>query len=314
MGSSEVRRASAFAPGHVTGIFVPDLRAPDPRGRGSRGAGLVLELGATATVEWRPSRRSRLNVRGEGGVLLPITEEAARHLVPRDSGAVTVRVRHDLPMGQGFGTSAAGTLAASLALAKAFSLSPHRAVEVAHLADLLGGGGLGGVPAILGGGLEVRTVAGVPPWGRVAHFPVQRRLLVGVVGGPLPSPGLLGQSRFLRRVTAAAGDELRRWGPRPTLDAFFTASEHFTDRLGLAPYPLRRVLRGVRARGARAAQAMFGQSFFALAPSDRVRAGVLNYLASARVAAIEVGTGGRGARVLPSDASILTGRRSRHHP
>ncbi len=101
MGSTEVRRASAFAPAHVTGLFVPDLQSSDPRGRGSRGAGLVLELGATAAAEVTPGIRARLRVVDTGGTRLPITEEAARHLVPRGAGAVTVRVRHDLPGGSG---------------------------------------------------------------------------------------------------------------------------------------------------------------------------------------------------------------------
>ena len=299
MGSTEVRRASAFAPAHVTGLFVPDLRSSDPRGRGSRGAGLVLELGATAAAEVTPGIRARLRVVDTGGTRLPITEEAARHLVPRGAGAVTVRVRHDLPVGQGFGMSAAGTLAASLALARTLSLPEQQALEAAHLADLLGGGGLGGVPAILGGGLEVRRVAGVPPWGDVVHRPVRRRLLVGVVGRPELSPPLLGRSRFLRRVVFAAGRDLDQLGTRPTLGSFFTASERFTDRLGLALPPLREVLRGLRERGARAAQAMFGQSFFALAPTERVRSSVLEYLAAERVRAVEVETASRGARALP---------------
>jgi pantoate kinase len=309
MGSTGGRRAVAFAPGHVTGLFVPDLRSPDPRGRGSRGAGLVLELGATAVAEHFPAGRSALHVSDVEGSSLPITEEAARHLRPPGSGTVRVRVRHDLPVGQGFGMSAAGTLAASIALSRIFDLPRHRAVEVAHLADLFGGGGLGGVPAILGGGLEVRTVAGVPPWGRVTHRPVDRRILVGVVGRSIPSPTLLHRARFLHRVSDAAARELDRLGSRPSLETLLDASEGFTDRLALAPPRLRKVLRGLRARGARAAQAMFGESFFALASSAAVRRRVVEYLASTGVRALEVGTAGRGAHPLPLPAHRGAGPR-----
>ena len=82
MRGFEVRRAWAFAPGHVTGIFAPDLTTTDPRGRGSRGLGVVLEAGAHSEVVWQPAKRTRIQVRDERGSPLPITEEALRHLVP----------------------------------------------------------------------------------------------------------------------------------------------------------------------------------------------------------------------------------------
>src|SRR5271170_1771840 len=132
MGKIEERRAAAFAPGHVTGIFVPDLAAPDPRARGSRGLGVVLDTGARAVVTWRPAERARVQIRDERGRALPITEEAIRHLVRPGSGSVSVVIRHELPVGQGFGMSAAGTLAATLAVARLLSLPRQRAVEVAH--------------------------------------------------------------------------------------------------------------------------------------------------------------------------------------
>ena len=306
MRGNEQRRAAAFAPGHVTGIFAPDLSSPDPRGRGSRGLGLVLEAGARAVATWSPSPRRRLTVRDGVGEPLPITEEALRHLGPSGPGALSVVVHHELPVGQGFGMSAAGTLAAALAVAQLHGLPRRRAVEVAHLAELLGGGGLGGVPAILGGGLEHRTMPGVPPWGRVVHRPFPYTVLIGVVGGPLPSPGLLRQPRFLARVTRAAR-ELSRLPPRPEPEEFLVASERFSDRLGLWTPPVARVVRGLRRRGWWAAQAMFGRSFFAVARSEAARSAGLDLLERGGVPAVELATAPSGARSLPSPAAASPG-------
>ena len=80
--------------------------------------------------------------------------------------------------------------------------------------------------------------------------------------------------------------------------AFFDLSEQFTDRMGLASAPVGRVLRALRRRGAWAAQAMFGRSFFAVAPSPRARAAGIAYLQESGVAAVELEPAGRGARVL----------------
>ena len=297
MRATEERRARSFAPGHVTGIFTPDLASHDPRGRGSRGVGLVLTSGARADVTWRPNAPTHVRVRGPAGERLPISEEAVRHLVPRGAGSVVVEVQAELPVGQGFGMSAAGTLASSLAVAHLLSVPRTRAVEVAHLAELLGGGGLGGVPAILGGGLEVRTTAGIPPWGKVSHVPFPYSIVVGVVGGPLPSPTLLRQDRFLARVARAAR-ELDELETPPAPEAFLEASERFTDRLALAPPPLVAVIRALRRRGWWAAQAMFGRSFFAVPSSPRARSSGFEFLEENGLRALELGPSRSGARVL----------------
>jgi pantoate kinase len=291
--------ASAFAPGHVTGIFRPQLDARDPRARGSVGAGVVLELGVRADARFRPGRARRLQVSSDLGRPLPISAEVARRLAPRRPGLLRVRLAHALPVGQGFGMSAAGASATALAVARLSGRSPSRAFEVAHLADLFGGGGLGGVAALVGGGgLEFRERAGLPPWGRVLHRPLRESLFIGTVGGPLPSPRILKSAAALRRLERA-GEELPGLLRHPETDRFFDASERFTDRAGLAPRRLRDLLRALRGRGAWAAQAMFGRSFFARPRNARNRADVVDLLSRAGASAIELRPARTGARRVP---------------
>ncbi len=290
-------RAQAFAPGHVTGVFAPAVAARDPRARGSTGAGVVLELGALADVEFRPGPRREMRVLGDARTPLPISTEVARRLRPVARGSLTVRLRHELPIGQGFGMSAAGASATALAVAAVAGASRTAAVRAAHLADLFGEGGLGGVAAIAsGGGLEFRVRGGVPPWGAVQHRPLPGRLLVGVVGGPLPSPRLLRSERFLARVREASRDlpELLR---APEAGRFFDASERFTDRLGLASPAVRTVLRGLRRRGWWAAQAMFGRSFFARSKGPGATRGDLRWLSRGGFPIVELSAAVSGAHV-----------------
>jgi len=296
MTVSRSRSVRAFAPGHVTGVFRPDLAHRDPRGRGSVGAGVVLELGAWAEARFVPGPRRRVRVLGDGPGPWPITEDVARRIAPEEPGTLTVHVTHELPVGQGFGMSAAGALATALAVG-ALSGHPHaHAVRVAHLADLFGGGGLGGVAAILGGGLEVRTRAGIPPLGSVVHRPFRPALLVGVVGPPIPSPTVLRDPSALRRITRAA----RGWeelGRDPTPERLFRFSERFTDVAGLASPAVARTVRALRRRGASACQAMFGQSFFALPGSAPARTACLDWLRGEGLRAVEIHASATGARV-----------------
>lgn len=298
MGAKIPRRARAFAPGHVTGAFLPRTDARDPRGRGSVGIGLVLDAGVFAEAEWIPSRRSCVSVTADGNPALDISTEVARRLLARRPGRLRVRLRHQLPVGQGFGTSAAGAMATALSVARVVGEPRSRAIETAHLADLFGGGGLGGVAAILGGGLEVRLRPGIPPFGRVTRGPFPGSLLIAVVGPPMPSPALLSDPTTLAHVTAAY-DAIRDLVAAPSPDRFWTASERFTDRLGLAPREVRDALRAVRRRGGRAAQAMFGRSLFAALPTGARRDGVLRWMERRGLRAVELSVGRRGARLEP---------------
>ena len=294
MVANEARYARAFAPGHVTGLFAPATDAADLRARGSRGAGLVLELGVHAEVTFRPGRRSRIDVRAEASRPLPISRDAARRLAPELPGHLTVRLRHDFPIGQGFGMSAAGALSTALAVAAVAGRSRSEAVAAAHAADLLGGGGLGGVAAILGGGLEFRKEPGLPPIGRIEHRSFRRPLWVGVVARPISTRRALSDPRVRARIDAQL-PRLEELLARPGSDRFLAASEAFTDRVGLASRELEHLLRGIRRRGAYAAQGMFGGSFFAVPRTERARRRVGAWLKTTPVRAVELVAAIRGA-------------------
>jgi pantoate kinase len=157
------------------------------------------------------------------------------------------------------------------------------------------------VAAILGGGLEVRTRPGIPPWGRVIRRPFNSSLLVGVVGAAIPSPRILSNPRAVQQLGKAA-EGLDRLGSRPSVESFFELSERFTDRAGLAPASVRAVVRALRRRGTWAAQAMFGRSFFALPRTPTARRAVVSWLQRARLPVVEVRASHLGARILPPTA------------
>jgi len=298
VAEASVRCTRAFAPAHVSGVFAPRLDARDPRGRGSVGAGLVLEVGVTASATWRPAGRASVRVTADTTVPLRISETVARRLLGPRPGSLSVRLEHALPIGQGFGSSASGALATGLAVAEAVGVPPARAVQVAHLADLFGGGGLGGVAAILGGGLELRLQAGVPPFGHVVHLPLEESVLVGTVGPAIRSPRLLGDPRWIRRF--GAGEAIvGELAARPGWEAFWDAAERFTDTVRLSSPDLRAVLQGLRRRGARAAQAMFGTSFFASPPPGRAGEELRRWLQRRALHRWELALSERGAHTLP---------------
>lgn len=268
------------------------------------GAGLVLEAGVQASAEWRPSRLPSVELRADVSQPLPISEEVARQLLARRPGHLTLRLTHELPIGQGFGMSAAGALASALAVTAVTGGTRPQAVEIAHLADLQGGGGLGGVSAILGGGMEFRQRPGIPPWGKVQHATISGTAFVIVAGAAWPSPSLLTDPRFLRRVKHAAHAGLSRLRARPSLGNFLLEAERFTDSLELGPASLLHDVRELRSRETRVAQAMFGRSLFAVPRTRRARTSLIENLSHLRLRAVEVPFARRGARLLSRSPKI----------
>ncbi|MCI4348659.1 MAG: hypothetical protein L3J93_00340 [Thermoplasmata archaeon] len=262
--------------------------------------GIVLEGGVEAVAEVRPAPRPSVRVVSESEGALPISLDVARRLWSGRQGHLVVHLRHELPIAHGFGMSAAGATATALAVATLARTSVDDAVEVAHLADLFGGGGLGGVASILGGGMENRTAAGIPPFGRVRHrsFPYPTFLILA--GRPLPSPGLLASSAFLDRVASVGLDRIAGLGPRPEPLAFLQAAEEFTDELGLAPPKLSRFIHRLRGREVRVAQAMLGRSAFAVPLSVAGRRSLVLELLRSGATAVEFHAERQGARALPS--------------
>ena len=298
------RNAFAVAPGHVSGIFVPEVDDPDLLARGSRGAGVVLDVGVSARATARPAPPGgtgtlQILERREAG-RFPITREALESLPGLQGWIVEVDLQHDLPVSQGLGMSAAGSLAACLAVAELLGLPPRSAVEAAHRAEVRLHGGLGGVVAILDGGVEVRRKAGLPPYGVVERTPMVQGFFLGTLDRPLPSPPLLSDPEFLLRVRRAGERWLSELGPPPIRwEALLSVFEVFTDELGLAPLPLRDAMLKLRQEGCRCAQTMLGNTLLAWAPDEDAEERLIRTFRQAKLTTRRVHVGREGARSCP---------------
>ena len=138
---------SAYCPGHITCIFRPcaGSEETDLLKIGSVGVGIRISLGAEATLEERSDGKTIITVDGEEGDF-PVSRAAMARMLPGRGFELTVR--NGAPTGQGFGMSAAGAVAAALCAAELKGETMQAAYVSAHIAELIGGGGLGDVSAI----------------------------------------------------------------------------------------------------------------------------------------------------------------------
>lgn len=261
------RTGKAFCPGHITGLFRIMDQAEDPLHKGSRGAGLCLQLGATTDVAIGP---------GEGNVHVfindlpedaPVTTSVVNQLVPKGNDVV-VTTKLDLPMGQGFGMSGAGALSTAMAIRAALGLDEHKVVQAAHVAEVEHLSGLGDVAAQFVGGVSVRRTEGPPPWGEVVKVEpsIPERVLLAVLGGPISTKQVL-QDPDQRNKINEAGQLVLAELTDPTTIEVFEASKRFADSSLLMSPEVEHACNVLEELGT-ASMCMLGNSIFFIPDDD----------------------------------------------
>jgi pantoate kinase len=256
--------AAAFAPGHITAFFEIHDAHPDPLRKGSRGAGINLDLGVLSHVQVEPHPEQRIEVwLDDVPSEAPVTVQAVRNLVGGSKLHVQVRSKVQLPVSQGFGMSGAGALSSALALAKALRLAKSDAVIAAHKAEVQQRTGLGDVIGQVQGGIEVRVDPGLPPWGSCHRVLGEAELVVCVLAGPLETKAVLGDEQARKKIQLAGAKAMAAFLQQPTLHNVFRLGKQFSVESGLATPDILKVIRLVELEGGMASQSMLGHSVFA---------------------------------------------------
>lgn len=253
-----VRTAVAFSPGHISGYF-RKVAGETPETTGSIGAGLVIAEGVKAEVSAADAPRVVVrHLDADGEVLSESTGSAPLEYVMRELG-VTARVETScrLPIGAGFGLSAAALLSSITAINALFDLGMDRAAiaALAHRTEVVHKTGLGDVAACQGGGLVCRRTPGTA--GAITRVLVDEEVKA-LSFGSLPTPQVLGSAERLAQVAAACPDTC------PTdLGDFFRLSRSFAEKSGLVMPEVRAALAACDAAGVPASMTMLGLGVFA---------------------------------------------------
>ena len=247
-----VRTAVAFSPGHISGYF-KRVEGSNPESTGSVGAGVVVDEGVRSTVVPAATTSVRVVRRGRATAGSPPVEYALDRL----GVAARVTTECRLPIGAGFGLSAAAVLSTLTAANHLFDLglSMDEVAARAHEAEVFHRTGLGDVAASRGGGVVCRTGPGIHA--EITRF-YPEEPLYAVSLGPLPTASVLSSPEAMARVAAAYPDRC----PRDLAD-FCRLSRGFAEKSGLIAPGVRRVLRACDAAGVPASMTMLGNGVFA---------------------------------------------------
>ena len=262
--------AKAFAPGHISGFFEPVFHLEDLIRTGSRGAGLSISLGALSEVIIEESQVSSIEIfiNGKKSPAL-VTTLALKYIIGNNPLNVVVKTRLDLPIGQGFGMSAAGALSSCLAICKCLGLSSEDALKAAHIAEVQLRTGLGDVISSFFGGLEIRKNPGLPPWGLIEHIPGQFELVLCVIGKKIDTKKVLNNPALVKKISEYGKLCTKKLLENPSIENFFYQSQIFTKKIGLADKKTLQAIDSVKNHGV-ASMCMLGNSIFASGKTEKL--------------------------------------------
>ena len=266
-----VSEGEAFCPGHATAFFEVH-EDPNPRAKGSRGAGLSLSLGVRTVARVRDATRSSVDIIvNERRQKAEVTRRVVEKLTGSRSLEIKILSETPLPVSQGFGVSVAAALSTALALNEALGggLPRDELVAIAHETEVECGTGLGDVvPASLGG-MDLRWKPGAPAYGEVRSIPVQADLLLAVMGPEIPTKSVLRDPAKVAAINRVGGTLVDEFSRSPTLERLFDLGNRFAEDTGLANRSILEVIHASRMFG-RATMAMLGNSLFATGNSEQL--------------------------------------------
>jgi len=249
MGSSCI----TFAPGHISGYF-KRIDGDSVQTTGSLGAGIVIDKGVT--VRMQEAEKISIKI-GDGTA----DDWLIREVLTSLGVTADVHVTVDMPMGAGFGMSAAGLLATYHAANCVFSLglTSEEISAKAHAVEVAFGTGLGDVAAASGGGLVVRTRPGIA--GVTLRLYPEDEIWTITFGG-ISTHDVITSEEKMRRVAAAFPEK-----EPASLAEFMQNSASFTEKSGLLPPDLLPVLAACKAARIPASMTMLGNGVFAVGPA-----------------------------------------------
>jgi len=262
-------KATAFAPGHISGFFEP-VYNKDINRTGSRGAGINITFGAISEVICENSTAQSIDVFiNNKKSNAPVIRLALKYLLGENPFKVVVKTKYEISIGQGFGMSAAGALSATYALAKILNISSIDALRASHFAEVQLKTGLGDVIASSFGGIEIRKSAGLPPWGVIEHIPGKGDLVLCVVGKKINTKKILEDTNKASKIVDYGKYCTKKILEKPSIENLFNLSRAFTENTNLADENVLGAMDAATKYGL-ASMCMLGNSIFSMGKTEEL--------------------------------------------
>jgi pantoate kinase len=251
----------------------------DLREAGATGGGYVLSRGVLTRASLFPGKPDEVEiiVDGDASYRASTTARAIGLLLencPPKRGLLRVEQSMQVPVGGGFGASAAAAVSGVYAVAAVLGKSESKSslAACAHRAEIIEGTGLGTVSAIFDGkGAGAIYKPGAPGVAEFLNVDVPRDLrIVTAFVAPYDKREALSSKKTIKRINRLGEASLRRFLAGPTIDSLAEEGERFAKGLGLESAEVVKLVSAAKEAGASyASQNMIGYAVHALVDKDR---------------------------------------------
>jgi len=278
------KKARAFSPAGISSFFeICDRTADgapitDPERIGARGGGFAINKGVLTHASITETKKKQIRV-FINGKLCPEAEttrtvvETLLKKVP-ETYNVTVRHRVDVPIGAGFGSSAAGALGTALALNEALNLhlTYNQLGRIAHVAEIKCLTGLETVSPLMLGGCVITVEPGAPGYALIDRIPVSpdHRIVAGTYR-PFPTKEVLSSEEKRKPINEWGRRTLKKILADPSLENFLRTCKEFAMKTGFTTSRVQKLIELAEKAGAvGATQNMLGEAVHAVVTIDKV--------------------------------------------
>jgi pantoate kinase len=271
------RNSSAFSPAGISSFFEICDRTVDGKPItnlqqvGARGGGFGIEKGVLTEVSVTRAEKNSVKVTINGRSFeAETTKTVVQMLLEKADETYKVLVKHnvEIPIGAGFGSSAAGALTTALALSKALglNLTYNQLGRIAHVAEIKCKTGLGTVGPLMLGGCVLTIEPGAPGIAVIDRVPISANyVIVAGVFGPTPTKEVLSSPEKRLAVNKWGRKTLENILSEPSLENFLACCREFAEKTGFMTERVRTLMKLADKAGAiGAAQNMVGEAVHAL--------------------------------------------------
>lgn len=271
--------STVFVPSHITGFF-EIIDNPDPLKKGSKGAGIVLDRGVRTNVCAEEGRELlEVKINGEPGLKLASitnkTVDIIKNQFKLNDKKITINHEFEIPIGTGFGISAACALGTSLGIVKTLKLplTYNQAAAIAHLTEIEMISGLGDVIAEITGGLAIRLKEGAPGFGLTDKIiinslnlnePGDEYYIITKTLGELETSTVIDDPVWKSRINQSGHKLLFKLLEKPDIETFFKLSRRFAEETSLMSPEIKEIVEILDDETMGASMAMLGNTAFAL--------------------------------------------------
>jgi len=263
----------AFSPAHITGFFKAELdEKQSPEFQGSLGAGFSIQSGVTTAVEIEESDYTdfKIKVTGYQSDNTQVSEFVIREFLKNIKGNYFLNIHHEIkvPVGYGFGCSAAVALSLAFALNQAFGtgFSNEHLGRIAHVAEVCCQTGLGDVLASYHGGFEIRVKGGAPGIGSIRKISTKSYFAIMICFAPISTKQFMRER--MSSINGLGGKMVNKLVQSEDINEFHDSSIEFANYVNIITPKMKIVIDDLQKNGIKCGVALFGETIFTLVPQN----------------------------------------------